>query len=216
MGISSVGSFPVWSGGSLIIFRLFRCRNLALNRFLLLFLEQACFYTWQVSGWPLCSYALICLYAPIHLYAPWGSDTPICPPYSCASVCSQRLLHVVEGCRGPLHVGHLPYMLDTSPCMGGASPYVTPPTHWLDFLMYLYVLGISTCDMGNIPLILEVWGHQHHWVSICFILYLLVVCYVSHIYYSYDYYSSGYSGVICFISDHGFFPDGASCNIGSA
>ena len=33
MGISSVGSFPVWSGGSLIFFQLFRCRNLALNRF---------------------------------------------------------------------------------------------------------------------------------------------------------------------------------------
>ena len=33
MGISSVGSFPVWSGGSLNIFQLLRCRNLALNRF---------------------------------------------------------------------------------------------------------------------------------------------------------------------------------------
>ena len=36
MGISSVGSFPVQSGGSLIIFQLFRCRNLALNRFFIL------------------------------------------------------------------------------------------------------------------------------------------------------------------------------------
>ena len=32
MGISGVGSFPVQSGGSLIFFELFRCRNLALNR----------------------------------------------------------------------------------------------------------------------------------------------------------------------------------------
>ena len=32
MGISSVGSFPVQSGGSLIFFQLFRCRNLVLNR----------------------------------------------------------------------------------------------------------------------------------------------------------------------------------------
>ena len=32
MGIFGVGSFPVQSGGSLIIFQLFRCRNLALNR----------------------------------------------------------------------------------------------------------------------------------------------------------------------------------------
>ena len=33
MCISSVGSFPVQSAGSLINFQLFRCRNLALNRF---------------------------------------------------------------------------------------------------------------------------------------------------------------------------------------
>ena len=51
MGISSVGSFPVWSGGSLIFFQLFRCRNLALNRvfFLLfsgrhIFIHEACLY----------------------------------------------------------------------------------------------------------------------------------------------------------------------------
>ena len=31
-GISSVGSFPVQSGGSLIIFQFPRCRNLVLNR----------------------------------------------------------------------------------------------------------------------------------------------------------------------------------------
>ena len=30
--IIGVGSFPVWSGGSPIIFQFFRCRNLALNR----------------------------------------------------------------------------------------------------------------------------------------------------------------------------------------
>ena len=33
MGIPGVGSFPIWSGGSLIIFQFLRCRNLALNRF---------------------------------------------------------------------------------------------------------------------------------------------------------------------------------------
>ena len=35
MGISGVGSFPVQSGGSLIIFKFFRYRNLALNRMFL-------------------------------------------------------------------------------------------------------------------------------------------------------------------------------------
>ena len=56
--------------------------------------------------------------------------------------------------------------------------------------MFLYMLGFG--------------GHQHHWVSICFILYLLIVHYVSHIYHGYDHYSSGYGGVfwavICFSS----------------
>ena len=36
MGISGVGSFPVWSGGSLFFPQLFRCRNLALNRMFIL------------------------------------------------------------------------------------------------------------------------------------------------------------------------------------
>ena len=39
MGISSVGSFPVWPGGSLIILQLYRCRNVALNRFFHTFLS---------------------------------------------------------------------------------------------------------------------------------------------------------------------------------
>ena len=42
---------------------------------------------------------------------------------------------------------------------------------------------------------------------------------MSHFYYGYDYYSSSYGGVflavICFISDCGPFPDGASSNVGS-
>ena len=38
MGIYGVGSFPVQSGGSLNIFQLLRCRNLALNRVFPIFL----------------------------------------------------------------------------------------------------------------------------------------------------------------------------------
>ena len=45
MGISGVGSFPVQSGGSLIFFHLFRCRNLALNRVFPYFLVAGMFYT---------------------------------------------------------------------------------------------------------------------------------------------------------------------------
>ena len=111
MGISGVGSFPVWSGGSLIIFQLFRCRNFALNRFFPTFLSgRHVFIFGGTSGCPLC------------LYAPRGADTPTYVPILLyASVCSQRLLHVVGGCRGPLHVGHLPLY-------GGYLPIcLTPP-----------------------------------------------------------------------------------------
>ena len=124
-------------------------------------------------------------------------------------------------------------MLDTSlacwtPPLYGVPPHMSYSPHSLvGFPVHLYVLGISTCVMGNIPLILRVWacspicwgfwGHQYHCMSICFILYLLVVHYVSHIYHSYNHYSSSYSGVlwavICFISDCASFHDGASCSM---
>ena len=144
------------------------------------------------------------LYASIHLYTPSGTDTPyMFPILLCASVCSQRLLHFVGHCRGPLHVGHLS-MLDTSSCMGSASPYVLHPHSLIGFPVYLYVLvyvhvlwGIfPLCwGLGGVPHMLGVWGHQHHWVSICFILYLVVVHYVSCFYHSYDHYSSSYGGI---------------------
>ena len=131
---------------------------------------------------------------------------------------------VVEG---PLYVGHLPYMLDTSP-VWGCLPICLNPYSLVGFPVHLYVLAISACVMGNIPLMLGIWGcspicwgfgrHQQHWVSICFILYLLVVHYVSHIYHGYDHYSSGYSGVfwavIYFISDCGSFLMGLLATLG--
>ena len=59
MGISSVGSFPVQFRGSLMVFQLFRCRNLALNRFFQLFLSgRHVFFTWGCLDAPICSYAL--------------------------------------------------------------------------------------------------------------------------------------------------------------
>ena len=70
------------------------------------------------------------------------THTTTCPPYSCASVCSQRLLHIVGVVRGCLFVGHL----YTSPCMGVPPIQLTPPTHSLASLCismfwgYLYVI----------------------------------------------------------------------------
>ena len=117
----------------------------------------------------------------------------------------------------PFHAGHLHHMVD-------ASLYVLPPTHWLASLCiilfwgYLHVIwGIfPLCwRFGGVPPSVGGFGGISTWgVHMLFLYILLVVNYVSHFYYSYDYYSSSYDGVfwivICFISDHGSFPDGAS------
>ena len=120
----------------------------------------------------------ICLYGPVYSY------TPICPPILLsASVCSERHLHVVGGCKDPLHVGHLPYMLDTSPHMADDSTYVLPPLiAWIPcvsvcFREYLHVMWgiLPLCwGLGGIPPYVGVsaslssfgvW-QDIHWVSI--------------------------------------------------
>ena len=76
MGISGVGSFPVWSGGSLIFFQLFRCRNLALNRvFFLLFSGRHVFLLGGVLMPHVCMPPYIHT-PPVHLYAPRGVQPP--------------------------------------------------------------------------------------------------------------------------------------------
>ena len=80
MGISSVSSFQVWSGGSLIIiFQLFRCRNLALNRIFLLFLRGRHIFT--LRGASICSHMFICsLYIQMPPYVPTPPVCPLCSP----------------------------------------------------------------------------------------------------------------------------------------
>ena len=157
---------------------------------------------------------------------PRGVHTPTCPPYSCASVCSQRLLHVVGDCKGP------PYMLDTSftpPPVWGCFHFRFYPHPFVGFPVHWYVLGISVCYMGNISLMLGVWGvppsvggfggintwgvHMvilvHSCSSLCltFLLWLwLLLLQLSGVIWA----------VICFFSDCGSFLDGASRNIGVA
>ena len=117
-------------------------------------------------------------------------------------------------------------MLDTSLYLSlyGVPPLMFTPHSFIGFPVHQTVLGISVCDMGEyfpyvgdlggIPHLLRVLGASAHVVSMCIFLYILLVHYVSHFYYGYDYYSSNYGGVfwavICFISDCGSFPDGAS------
>ena len=86
---------------------------------------------------------LICSYAS-------GVYTPTCPHTPCASVCYQRLLHVVGVVRGPLTCWtpplHLPYM--------GCLPFSLPPHSFVGFPVHWYVLGISVI-WGFFPF---VWG----------------------------------------------------------
>ena len=82
MSISCVGSFPMQSGGSLIIFQIFRCRNLVSNS---MFSYTRVRHGGAVSLGGICMPPYICmlpyihtlpytctpplhLYAPIHLY----------------------------------------------------------------------------------------------------------------------------------------------------
>ena len=73
--------------------------------------------------------------------------------------------------------------------------------------------------LGGFPHLLGVLGGSAHGMSICSLLYIFVVCYVSCFYYGYDYYSSSYGGifwpVMGFISNCGSFSDGVSSKLGS-
>ena len=127
--------YPAWVHSQcslevlLSFFELFRCRNLAFNKFANFSWWQACvlYLGWHPD-------------APCMFVHPWGSDTPhMSPMLLSASVCSERHLHVVGVVGGPLHVGHLPYMLDTFTNMVDASPYVLSPHTLVGFLVHLYV-----------------------------------------------------------------------------
>ena len=89
MGISSVGSFPVLSGGSLIFFQLFRCRNLALNRVYSYFLVVGMLLYLEVSGHPHIHTPPYIHTPPVHLY------TPICPHTLLCICVFLEALHVV-------------------------------------------------------------------------------------------------------------------------
>ena len=156
---------------------------------------------------PLCLYIPIHLYTPIHLYA---------PILLCASVCSQRLLHVVGGCKGlPFVLGHFHY---TTPVWG--APFIcTSHTQLLVPCASVCFRDISM-SCGHFFLLLGVWGASVLEMSICSFLYIFVVHYVSCFYYSSNYYSSGYSGifwpVISLTSDSGSFSDRVSNKLGLA
>ena len=92
MGISSVGSFPVLSGGSLIIFQLFRCRNLALNRFFYIRGRHGG-VSLGVSVHPHTSVHHLYVHMPLYLWMPPYICMPPYPLYICMfSLCSPYVI----------------------------------------------------------------------------------------------------------------------------
>ena len=85
----------------------------------------------------------------------------------------------------------------------------------------LWGIFLSVEGFGDVtPISWGIWGASALEMSICSFLYIFLVHYVSCFYYSFDYYSSSYSGiiwpVISLISDSGSFPDRVSSMLGSA
>ena len=170
---------------------------------------------------PPCSYAPHMFIDPCTFVCPLWVYTPHMFPYSSVHLYVLRGFCMLWDCKGP------PYLLDTSltpPSVWGCLPICLHPTDLFAspcicmFQGYLYVIwGIfpSSWGFGGVFPSVGGFGGISTWVF----FYILVVHNVSHFYYGYDYYSSSYGSVfwavICFISDHGSFPDGASCNIGS-
>ena len=148
MGISGVGSFPVWSGGSLIFFQLFRCRNLALNRVFSYILVADMFLYLGDLDTPI----FIC---PLNSYTPRVYTSPYAP-HILLCLCVFGGFACCGGCIGlPFVLGHLL----TSSLFGDASPYLHPLSHW--FPVHQYVSGISVCYVG-ISLLLKGMGVFPH------------------------------------------------------
>ena len=134
MGISGVGSFRVWSAGSLIIFQLFRCRNSALNMFFPTFLSGRHVF---ILGTHLDAPYI---HVTPYVHTPQGFRHPPYVPHTPVHLYFLRGFCMLWGCRGlltcwtpPLHAGH--------PLYGGASPYVLQPHSLVGFPVHMYVLG---------------------------------------------------------------------------
>ena len=184
-GYIHCGFIPRWSGGSLIIFQLFRCRNVALNRIFILYLRQACSTPMGCLYTPyICiPYTFIC---PLYVQnPPVHSDTPICPPCSCASVCSGDIcmwygmgLFVCPHTFECPHVCMPPYVQHPHMSMPPCSP------------VHLYLLrGICIWYGGYTPYV-GVGGHQqicqafwwlsvHPLFSVCWLLLTGLVTWMS-------------------------------------
>ena len=221
MGISGVGSFLVQSGGSLIIFQLFKCRNLALNRMLSYIRGRhgglsalgasVCPHTsvhpQYIQTIPAQSYAPICLNTPIHLYAPYSLY--ICL-FSYVSHMSWGLGResVYPICTGvfwgtSVHLSGISVSVGTSICLSVHNSHAScSPSLW----------ATSLLD----------WMLMEVYYASCCCSFLCSFHYVSSFYYhDCDYYSSSDCCVFWYTvsslnSYHGPLLDGASSNMKSA
>ena len=125
---------------------------------------------------------------PPYVHMPPGVYTPHMSPYSCASVHSQRLLHVVGVVRGPLTC----WILPLHPPVWRCPLQFTPPTHLLASLCidmfqgYLYVICVFFLYVRGLRGVPICWGfwwgistwHVHmlirvHFCSLLCLMFLL-------------------------------------------
>ena len=125
-------------------FQLFRCRNLALNRFFLLFLRDR--YVSHLGGHLYAPY----VYTPhmfVHaLTPPYVQIAPICPQCSHMHLCSREYLHVRWECGAP-YVGHPLRGMDASPYVQHSPCIVCSPVSlyvlWAKHFLCLGSDGVS-------------------------------------------------------------------------
>ena len=115
ISIPSVDSLPMWYGGSLIIFQLFRCRKLTFTRDIFSsFSLQACRgYQYVCLVGRASIHTPMCLNAPIHTYVPCMSISPsihlYVPTYNSmfpyTSICSPYIMGTLGGPSVPQYIG---------------------------------------------------------------------------------------------------------------
>ena len=135
MGISSVDSFPVWSGGSLIIFQLLRCRNLVLNMIFSYLRGRLWGCKLRRHPYSPCMphmfvHPLIHPYSPCTSVCPHTPCTSVCPPYTICISVHPICLEIFWGVS--VHMSGISVSVSTSICLSVNKSHVScTPSLWL-------------------------------------------------------------------------------------
>ena len=90
----------------------------------------------------MCSYALLYVHTPPYIgMPPWGANTPPYFPHTLHLDVLRGICMLREVVGGLLHVGHLPYMLDTSPI------WVMPPH--ISYTSTYLLASLCICMFGG-------------------------------------------------------------------